>query len=506
MTVDRPICVLISALGGQGGGVLADWLVAAARTDGFPAQATSIPGVAQRTGATTYYFEVFPDRTPPADPVFSLFPSAGDVDLVAALEPTEAARALALGFVGATTTVVTTRERVFSAAEKMVAGDGTIAAAPVLAALAGASRTLIDLDVRDLARRARSQANAVLLGAVAETGVLPLGVAAFRAAIAGAGVAVEANLAGFDAGRRAAGEAVRARAAPDPLVFEAAPPAFANALAELPAAVRAMAAHGIARLIDFQDPAYARLYLDRLKPFVAADDEDGLPLANAVARRLAVWMAFEDVIRVAQLKTRPGRLARIRGEVAVAADAPFAVVDFLKPGREELEGLLPAVLTRLLPPPKRTSAGRGLALRVKTSAPAGFLAFRTLAALRRWRRRTVRFAREQAAIEQWLARCRPPRPGARSRHRRARGLGPRLRRCPRPRPQASCHPLRRFRAPPPREPCRRCRRRSCRPCRRFRGSRFRAVRSDTRPISPAVARPPPAPTAVATTSRCRSPA
>ena len=56
MVADRPICILLGALGGQGGGVLADWLVEAAHHSGYPAQATSTPGVAQRTGATTYYF------------------------------------------------------------------------------------------------------------------------------------------------------------------------------------------------------------------------------------------------------------------------------------------------------------------------------------------------------------------------------------------------------------------------------------------------------------------
>ncbi|HZV95860.1 MAG TPA: hypothetical protein VFF62_08030, partial [Candidatus Nitrosocosmicus sp.] len=56
----RPLSILIAALGGQGGGVLTDWIVAAAEHAGLAAQATSIPGVAQRTGATTYYLEVFP--------------------------------------------------------------------------------------------------------------------------------------------------------------------------------------------------------------------------------------------------------------------------------------------------------------------------------------------------------------------------------------------------------------------------------------------------------------
>ena len=57
---ERSLTVLIAALGGEGGGVLADWLMQAATGSGFPAQATSIPGVAQRTGATTYYLEILP--------------------------------------------------------------------------------------------------------------------------------------------------------------------------------------------------------------------------------------------------------------------------------------------------------------------------------------------------------------------------------------------------------------------------------------------------------------
>ena len=56
----RPMTILLCALGGEGGGVLSEWLVAAARGAGFPVQSTSIPGVAQRTGATTYYLEIVP--------------------------------------------------------------------------------------------------------------------------------------------------------------------------------------------------------------------------------------------------------------------------------------------------------------------------------------------------------------------------------------------------------------------------------------------------------------
>ena len=80
-----PFTLLICALGGEGGGVLAEWLVETASRCGYAAQSTSIPGVAQRTGSTTYYFEIFP--VPVAQlggrrPVFSLNPVPGALDML----------------------------------------------------------------------------------------------------------------------------------------------------------------------------------------------------------------------------------------------------------------------------------------------------------------------------------------------------------------------------------------------------------------------------------------
>jgi indolepyruvate ferredoxin oxidoreductase beta subunit len=403
MTADRPICVVIAALGGQGGGVLADWLVTAARHDGFPAQMTSIPGVAQRTGATTYYFELFPEKAPPKDPVFSIYPSSGDVSLLAALEPTEAGRALAQGFVGGGTTVVTTPERVFSTAEKMHAGDGTIAAAPVLEALTRAGKDVLTVDLRAIATKTRCQPNAVMFGAIAETGVLPITRQAYQAAITHSGVAVEANLAGFDAGAAAASaprQTAEEKAGPG---FDPAPAKLAATVGEFPSAIRPMVGHGLARLVDYQSIRYGRLYLERLRTIVALDDADDRRLSLAVARRLAAWMSYEDVIRVAQLKTRPGRLARIRAEAGAPDDAPFIVQDFLKPGREEFEGLIPRFLAPLMPRAPHRASGRGLAMRLNAASPGGHLAFRVLASLRPWRRVSIQYKREQAAIERWLS-------------------------------------------------------------------------------------------------------
>ena len=80
----RPISILVSAMGGEGGGVLTEWIVSAAQRADLPVQGTSIPGVAQRTGATTYYIELWPEPWPMLNglrPVFGLGPSPGDVDV-----------------------------------------------------------------------------------------------------------------------------------------------------------------------------------------------------------------------------------------------------------------------------------------------------------------------------------------------------------------------------------------------------------------------------------------
>ncbi len=400
MTAERPLCMVIGALGGQGGGVLADWLIEAARLAGYPAQATSIPGVAQRTGATTYYIEVWPEQNPSGDPVFCLFPSAGDVDLVAALEPTEAGRALERGLVTGRTTVITSAARAYSTAEKSIAGDGAIAAAPILQALGGAARRLIRIDAANPYGR---DVNAMILGAVVGSGALPITAGHARAAIESRGLAVDANRQSFERGLEAARGANGAAPAPAAARFDSPPPGFERELAAVPAALRPLIGHALARLVDYQDAAYARVFCRRLRVILALD-HGPYRLTATVAQRLAAWMSFEDVIRVAQLKTRPGRLGRLRGEAGARAGEPVTVVDYFSPDREQWADLLPPRAGRLLPPGRAHGRyGDGAHLRWRTSAPWAYAALRLLAALKPIRPRSAGFAREQQALERWLA-------------------------------------------------------------------------------------------------------
>ncbi|HEX2113972.1 MAG TPA: 2-oxoacid:acceptor oxidoreductase family protein, partial [Alphaproteobacteria bacterium] len=165
---ERPVTILIAALGGEGGGVLADWLVDAATAEGFPVQSTSIPGVAQRTGATTYYVEIFPARADTLDsrqPVMALTPSPGNIDLMVASELIEAGRAMQNGYVSPErTTLVASTHRIYATVEKMQMADGRFESERVMAAARQLARQAVLFDMRELAQQNGTVINAVLFG------------------------------------------------------------------------------------------------------------------------------------------------------------------------------------------------------------------------------------------------------------------------------------------------------------------------------------------------------
>ena len=153
---ERPITLLIAALGGEGGGVMADWLMEAATRSGFPAQATSIPGVAQRTGATTYYLEIYPAQREALggrEPVLSLTPSPGNVDVMVASELIEAGRAMLNGYVSPErTTLIASTHRIYATVEKMQMADGRFESGRVLEAARELARRAVLFDMRKLAQ------------------------------------------------------------------------------------------------------------------------------------------------------------------------------------------------------------------------------------------------------------------------------------------------------------------------------------------------------------------
>ena len=503
----RPWTVLIAALGGEGGGVLSSWLVDAAQADGRTVQATSVPGVAQRTGATTYYLEIGA-RGPGGDargadgngsadssagvgggptdvrgdpgsggavrgdgldsgsaaPVMALLPTPGNVDLLVASELLEAGRAARTGMITPDrTTVIASTHRTFAIAEKSAMGDGRFNDERIRHAVRELSRRHVLTDLGKVAERAGTVLSSVLLGAVAASGALPIPGDRLRAAIERSGIAVEANLRGFDAGCRlfddaAAGSAApgadREPSGPTPGIDSSGLPASLAARVEaLPEPVREIARLGVQRTVDYQDARYGALYLDRIERFLGRTKSAGSELtksaglkrtesagsertesarskrtesagleregsdrtvsdgshavAREVARHLALWMCFEDIVRVADLKTRRSRFERVRSEVRAKPGQPVVITEFLKPGVDEWCSLLPAWLAR----PVLRTADRGgwrrrfnVGLHVRTTSVTGFLLLWTLARLRRLRRGMYRYREEQERIETWLDR------------------------------------------------------------------------------------------------------
>ena len=478
-----PLRILICALGGEGGGVLVNWIVAAARAAGYGVQATSVPGVAQRTGSTSYYVEIAEGG---AAPVFSLVPMPGRVDVVLASELVEAARVMEGGFVSpGLTTLIASTSRVYSTAEKIAMGDGRFDEEAIRTAAGTLAKSAHLLDLQALATQHGTFVSATLFGALAGSGALPWSVEISRGVL-GTGSSAEASLKGMEAAMAAVGtdrvgmgegdadendggtgesETESGAPLPDALLrgmpgaesteglpgtegteglsgtegaerlpgvesteglpgtegaeglpgTEGAERLPRSEGAEglsgtegLPASLAEVIGYGRARVLDFQDERYAALYSERVGTLLAgADlrDPQALHAVTEASRRLALWMAYEDVARVADLKTRHERFRRIRSESRMQPDQILHVTEYLKPRAEEVADVMPVGIGKRIM--ARVEAGKGLPLlgrgiNVRSNGAPGYWMLRFVASLKRIRRRSLRYHREQQSIEEWL--------------------------------------------------------------------------------------------------------
>jgi indolepyruvate ferredoxin oxidoreductase beta subunit len=421
----RPIKLTIAALGGQGGGVLANWLIQIAEAENYLVQSTSVPGVAQRTGATIYYLEFFSRAVAERagrDPIMALMPGSGDVDCVLASELAEAGRAIQRGLVDPQrTTLIASSHRSYSIGERSAMGEGAANEKQLVDLVRSQAKRLILFDMDALAEQHGSVISSVLLGALCGSGVLPFRKSEFESAIKKSAIAVAINLAAFeDACRRAqanesasdAPQSVAAQFADVPMrARSAALQPLLDRLRRLDAPLQPLVLEGVRRAVDYQDPVYASLYLERVERIAAVDRQfapnGAAALTQATAQSLALWMTFEDTFRVADLKTRSARFARVREEVRAAPDQLLGITEFMKPRVEEIAGSLPARTGRWLLASSRVRRWlerRTGGKQVRTGTIGGFLLLYLLAGMGRWRRGTLRYQQENARIEEWLAR------------------------------------------------------------------------------------------------------
>ncbi|MBI4228428.1 MAG: 2-oxoacid:acceptor oxidoreductase family protein, partial [Deltaproteobacteria bacterium] len=280
------IKILIPAVGGQGGGVLTEWLVQVFLIEGFEVQGVGLPGLSQRGGSTIYYLESYSkirsDRIPI---IFSQYPLPGDIDIILAQEFLELGRVLELGYGSNKTTIVSSTHRIYSTLEKMPVSSG-IYSDENLHKLANAFSTkFVGLNALDLAKEFGMDElaiNAILLGALGASGSLPIAEASYLKAISQVGVAVENNIKAFRIGwdhvksNKYKLSLVKSDATWDELKKEKlsrVDPSkredFFSLLLkvedEYPERLREILAESLYRLTDYQDIWYAEKYLDTLK-------------------------------------------------------------------------------------------------------------------------------------------------------------------------------------------------------------------------------------------------
>jgi indolepyruvate ferredoxin oxidoreductase beta subunit len=361
-------------------------------------------------------------------PVLSLMPAPGDVDVVIAAELMEAGRAIQRGLVTPDRTLlISSSHRSYAVIEKSAPGDGIAESSKVYEAAKAAAKRFIAFDMAALAEGAGSVISAVLLGALAGSEALPFSREAYEATIRAAGVGVEPSLRAFERGFEQAAAAARAgsHSVPEtnsrpsrakPVLAPVGDPAFdalvIRASANLPPPVHDMTAAGLRAVVDFQDTNYGGEYLDLVESMLALDRAaggaaKGFVLTRAAAKYIAVAMAYDDVVRVADLKTRASRFARVRHELAAKPHQLVYTTEFMHPRMEEVAGSLPLRLgTWIETRPRLFQAldrlvNRGR--RVRTGTVGWFLVLYLLAGLKRFRRSTLRHARETQHRDGWLA-------------------------------------------------------------------------------------------------------
>ncbi|MFK7836897.1 MAG: indolepyruvate oxidoreductase subunit beta family protein [Sulfitobacter sp.] len=411
------IKLAVMAVGGQGGGVLTGWIEAMARAQGYAVQATSVAGVAQRTGATIYYMEMLPASE--LQPVFALAPAGGDVDVLIAAEMMEVGRAVMRGFVTPDrTTLIGSTHRALAVSEKMAPGDGIANADEVRAAAEIAAQRLILADMDRLAIDQGSVISASLFGALAGSDALPFPRAAYEEAIRAGGKGVETSLRAFAAGFEAAqnGGAAAPETPAEVSASKLVGPTeqlrtwetlIARAQA-LPTAVHEMAQAGLLKVVDFQDCAYGTAYLDRVEGVLARDDAaHDWHLTATAAKYIANAMAYDDIIRVADLKTRSTRFDRIRDEMNAQDSNLVELTEFFHPRAEEVASMMPAAMgAKWEADPKRMALLNRIfdkGRRLRTHTLRAFLMLHFLGGLKGYRLRTRRHAVEIAHLDEWLS-------------------------------------------------------------------------------------------------------
>ena len=395
----KTISILITALGGEGGGTLMNWILECARSQKLFVQGTSVPGVAQRTGSTSYYIEICDKNFDnEKEPVLSLFPKPGRVDIVIASELLEAARVLERGYVNPdSTTLITSSSRIFTNLEKSHLSDGRFDQEKILNTCKKMSKNFICLDLNTMALDHSTIVSATMFGALAGSGVLPWKKSIceniFQDNIFG-----KNSLSGFNfAYEQVKVTSKNSTINKNNINNESLSSEFLNVINI-----------GKERCADFQNSKYSEVFLSRVERILSIinqEDPEVLAVAENIVRRLALWMTYEDIPRVAQLKIKPDRFKKIKKEVNIKSNQILLIQDIFKPGINEIAAMLPAKIGKWFIKNKKIMShlpfiGKGM--KINSLTISGFIILKFLSSFRYIRPVSLRYKEEQKNIDIWI--------------------------------------------------------------------------------------------------------
>lgn len=424
----EPIKIALLAVGGDGGGVLTGWIAQLAENNGYFVQYTYIAGVAQRTGATVYYIELFPTKTLAEDvavktPVLSQMPGPHDVDILMATELMEAGRSIQRGFVSKKTTMIFSTNRNLAIREKESAGDGIANGAKIFELTEKYSKKSLFGNLKLIANKNGSIVSSSLFGALAASGTLPFSKQDFIKVIEDSGGrGIQQSINSFNEAHDYIKDFIAQPKPylPDmrPAVFQSLPSSVEskqlNAVLDevkehFPKETQNVIWHGVNHLIDFQDLNYAKTYLAKLTSILALDTQDiAFKLTTQTAKNLAVAMAYDDLIFVSDEKTKKYRQKEVYQQVGAKEDEIVNTLDYLHPGYEEVVGFMPAKMgLKYIDSEKwRDFYKRKFDKdrRMHSTGLFNFVMLYVMGGMRGWRLKTFRHFEEMENVDQWLVR------------------------------------------------------------------------------------------------------
>lgn len=389
-----------------------NWILDCARKENLFVQGTSVPGVAQRTGSTSYYIEVCNKNFEKGkEPILSLYPKPGRVDVVIASELLEAARVIEKGYVSPDRTIlITSSSRTYTNIEKAHLADGRFDKDKILKTCNKMSKNFICLDLNNIASMYSTIVSAPMFGALSGAKVFPwtkeVCEDVFHKNDFG-----KNSLEGFKYSyKQVLDNSINyiKENPSDDFIVENELENDSSFLSLLPKDLVNIILLGKKRCIDYQNDKYAKLYIIRIKRLIHSvnmTNKNIIPVIENIVRRLSLWMTYEDIPRVAQLKIKPERFSKIKQEIKLQNNQILLIQDIFKPGINEIGAMLPRKIGSWFIRNNKIMSflpfiGKGM--KINSLTIFGFLILRFLSVFRYIRTASLRYREEQENIEKWL--------------------------------------------------------------------------------------------------------